>query len=87
MHAEPTLPPGRVDAEATSVKVRVRNEFAMVELAVVQGRTGDRVRIRDVETGTAIELDALQLEALTRVEHERFGPLIVDRFPADPMEP
>ena len=66
--------------------LRIRNEFAVVELTVLRGRTGDRVRFRDVETGTTAELDALELEALSRVEHDNFGPLIVDRFPPDPME-
>lgn len=65
-------------------RLRVRNEFAMVELVVVNGHTGDRVVVRDVEVGTEIELDPLELEALTRVGHESFGPLIVDRFPEEP---
>lgn len=86
MTSERTQAPRGPGDETTRVRVRVRNEFAVVELSVLHGRTGDRVQIRDVETGTIIELDALELEALSRVAHEDFGPLIVDRNPSEPGE-
>lgn len=80
--------PGGDGEHGTTIRarLRVRNEFAMVELVVMTGHTGDRVVVRDVEVGTEIELDALELEALTRVDHESFGPLIVDRFPEEPTD-
>lgn len=63
----------------------------MVELTIKDdpNRTADgndrySVTLKDLENGMAITLDVLELEALTRMKHEDFGPLIVDHFPAPP---
>lgn len=66
----------------------LRSEFGMISLEVreVEHRKHqehDRfsVTIRDLENGMSITLDVLELEALTRMKHEDFGPLIVDHYP------
>ncbi len=46
---------------------RVENEFAAVDLAVVEVPWGKVLRITDARTGLEVELDALALEALTRL--------------------
>lgn len=61
------------------VWLSIRSEFAMVELQIRSGASGPRVLLRDVEADTSITLDPLELEALTRLDHESFGPLIVER--------
>lgn len=63
------------------LSVRIRNEFAVVDITVRRDTWGERLEITDAETGTAITLDALELEALTRLVHPELGPLILDRFP------
>lgn len=55
----------------------LRNEFAMVEITVVANAHVEVLRIRNAETDEVIELDPLELEALTRMRHRQFGPLIV----------
>lgn len=55
----------------------VRNEFAMVELEISKGPIAQTLRIRNAETDEEICLDPLELEALTRLAHRAFGPLIV----------
>jgi hypothetical protein len=59
----------------------VSSEFAMIELSISVTSTGPRVVISDPETEQSIALDPLELEALTRLSHEDFGPLILDRWP------
>jgi hypothetical protein len=63
------------------LSTRLRSEFAVVDVTVLRDGNGVRMRVRDPETGACIVLDPLELEALTRMEHRDFGPLIVDRFP------
>jgi hypothetical protein len=53
-----------------------RNEFAMVEVRRDEEANSVRLFIRDVATGNSIYLDPLELEALTRLTHEQFGPLV-----------
>lgn len=55
----------------------VRNEFAMVELEITKGPTAQTLHIRNAETDEVVRLDPLELEALTRLAHRAFGPLIV----------
>lgn len=55
----------------------LRSEFAMVEVTVEDGGNGPALRIRDADTGRTILLDPLELEALTRMRHGEFGPLLV----------
>lgn len=70
-------------------KFRLRSEFAMIELEIRESplRSHDEndqfnVIVRDLENGESIVLDVLELECLTRMKHEDFGPLIVDHYPA-----
>lgn len=56
----------------------LKNEFAMVEVGTRVDGNGARLVIRDVETGNVIELDPLELEALTRLRHRDFDPLVVN---------
>lgn len=60
--------------------VRVSNEFAVVDVEVQPTHGGTVLHIRDLQTGTAIALDALELEALTRLRHADFGRLVDPSF-------
>ena len=53
-----------------------RNEFAMVEVKRDESANGVRLLIRDMATGNTIYLDPLELEALTKVVHSHFVPLV-----------
>jgi Trk K+ transport system NAD-binding subunit len=48
---------------------RISNEFAIVTVAVVESPRGTVLEIRSEESGRAIRLDALELEALAGVGH------------------
>lgn len=48
---------------------RISNEFAIVTVAVVESPRGTVLEIRSEESGRAIRLDALELEALAGVDH------------------
>jgi hypothetical protein len=54
----------------------LRNEFALVEITVVDAGNGPALSIRDADSGRSIVLDPLELEALTRCKHADFGPLV-----------
>ena len=60
--------------------LHIFNEFAHVEVHVQPARTGNLLFIRDIQMGTAIALDPLELEALTRIRHEDFGPIVDPSF-------
>lgn len=62
---------------------RVSNEFAQVEVRKVSTGQGERLEIRDRETGDAIRLDALELESLTWHDNERFDELFRARRDED----
>jgi hypothetical protein len=55
---------------------RYRNEFALVEVERFETESGPRMRIRDLATGNEVFLDPLELEALTRLRHREFAPLL-----------
>ncbi|GAA2538350.1 hypothetical protein [Pseudonocardia hydrocarbonoxydans] len=57
-----------MNADQTDTWV-VRNEFAMVEVALDRQAHDARLRITDRQTGRTVHLDALELEALTRIGH------------------
>lgn len=61
-----------------------QSEFAMVQVQRDEAANGVRLHIRDMSTGNEIFLDPLELEALTRVDHDLFVPLVAParRFPA-----
>jgi hypothetical protein len=57
-------------------KTIFQNEFAMVEVRRDEAANGVRLLIRDLATGNHIYLDPLELEALTRLDHRFFIPLV-----------
>ena len=66
----------------------LQSEFAMVEIRYDHSANGVRLHIRDLASDNEIFLDPLELEALTRVDHDFFVPLVApatrDRpIPAD----
>lgn len=48
---------------------RISNEFAIVTVTVVESPRGAVLEIRSEESGRAIRLDALELEALAGIDH------------------
>jgi hypothetical protein len=56
----------------------VRNEFALVEVAYVNRDRSTSLLITDASSGRAVVLDALELEALTRVAREALRGLLLD---------
>ena len=65
------------------------SEFAMVEIDRDESANGVRLHIRDLSTGNEIYLDPMELEALTRLSHHFFVPLVSpmsrERTPVDDM--
>jgi len=59
----------------------IRNEFAMVEVVRDDSAHDPRLLIRDMQSGDTVQLDALELEALTRISHGDLRPLL------DPSNP
>lgn len=55
------------------------NEFATVWLSIEQRTNGVCVLVTDAETGTAIGLDPLELEAISRMDHREFDERILER--------
>ena len=62
-----------------------QNEFAMVMVRRDEAANGVRLFIKDVATGNHIYLDPLELEALTRLDHDHFVPLVAPRTREKPM--
>ncbi|MFN2459595.1 MAG: hypothetical protein ABR591_02710 [Candidatus Velthaea sp.] len=54
----------------------LRNEFAAVEVLVDESANGPTLLVRDLEHGTEIRLDVLELESLTRLSHEDLAPWV-----------
>ena len=59
-----------------SQPVELVNEFAAVTVVRVRTRNGVRLRIESQRTGGQIELDPLELEALTLQTHDLFTQLL-----------
>lgn len=55
---------------------RLQNEFAMVGVGVARWRNEAGLVIRDMNAGQTVLLTADELEALLRVRHRDFAPLI-----------
>ena len=53
-----------------------QSEFAMVQVKRDESANGVRLLIRDMATGNHIYLEPMELEALTRVDHSFFIPLV-----------
>jgi hypothetical protein len=60
--------------------VELANEFAAVTVRVVETRNGVRLRIESPRAGRTIELDPLELEALTWQTHDLFTRLLADPY-------
>ncbi|HUC56213.1 MAG TPA: hypothetical protein VMA95_02345 [Streptosporangiaceae bacterium] len=58
--------------------ITLANEFAEVEVSRVSTRNGARLRIFVPSSGTEVLLCPLELEALTRQDHEFFSGLLAD---------
>lgn len=54
----------------------VRNEFAVVGVALRHSACGTRLRIEDLRTRQSVELDALELESLAWAYHRDLAPLL-----------
>jgi hypothetical protein len=61
----PPRPPGP--------RLLLRNEFATVEVSLDETANGPRLLVRDLETGREALLDALEVESLTRMDHDDFA--------------
>lgn len=59
----------------------LRNEFATVHVSVDQRASGVRLVVSDPEGGTSIGLDPLELEAISRMQHDDFDERILERAP------
>lgn len=70
-----------VRAIAGRAHLVLRNEFATVWLAIDRSANGVRVVITDAEAETAIALDPLELEAISRMGHRDFDARILERNP------
>ena len=55
---------------------RVQNEFAAVDIEVIDVPSGRVLRIADARTGLEITLDALEIEALTRLRKADLEQLV-----------
>ena len=53
-----------------------RSEFALVRVRRDMSANGERLLIEDMSTGNSIYLDPLELEALTRANHDMIRPLV-----------
>ena len=60
--------------------IQLANEFAAVTVRVVETGNGVRLRIESPRLGRAIDLDPLELEALTWQSHELFTALLADPY-------
>ncbi|MBT2268993.1 dihydrodiol dehydrogenase [Rhodococcus erythropolis] len=56
--------------------IRIANEFADVELRVVSTRNGDRLEISSHRRGSSIQLDPVELEALTWQTKDTFTSML-----------
>lgn len=57
--------------------VTIRNEFAIVKVGY-SGEVPKALIITDVNTGSSVTLDALDLEVLTRIDTEQLRGLIAE---------
>jgi hypothetical protein len=53
-----------------------RSEFALVRVSRDISANGERLLIEDMSTGNRIYLDPLELEALTRMNHDVIRPFV-----------
>jgi hypothetical protein len=63
------------------IELILRNDFATVKLAIDDSPERPRVKITHADGGSEITLDLLELEALTRLGHADFAPIITGSWP------
>lgn len=56
--------------------ILLRNEFASVEILKDDSANGPRLLVRDLEDGSEIYLDPLEVESLTRRTHDDFTDFV-----------
>jgi hypothetical protein len=64
----------------------LRSEFGTVAVELCGGPDRERLRIEDLRTATAVELDPLELESLAWTTHRALAPLLDPghtRWPAE----
>jgi hypothetical protein len=66
-----------------SEPTELANEFAAVTVRVVDTGNGVRLRIESGRLGRSIDLDPLELEALTWQSHDLFTRLLAEPFGPD----
>ena len=59
--------------------VRIANEFAEVEVRVVDTHNGQRLEIRSARLGKVVRLCPMELESLTWQSPEWFSALLADQ--------
>ena len=64
------------ESAAIGEPVVIANEFTAVALQKVAMRQGERVLVKVIPEGTGLLLDAMQLEAVTRLRPEDFSRLL-----------
>ncbi len=57
-------------------RILLRNEFASVEIIKDDSANGPRLLVRDLEDGSEIYLDPLEVESLTRRTHADFTDFV-----------
>ncbi|QIN79969.1 hypothetical protein GBA65_17200 [Rubrobacter marinus] len=57
-------------------RILLRNEFASVEIMKDDSANGPRLLVRDLEDGSEIYLDPLEVESLTRRAHADFAEFV-----------
>lgn len=72
-----TPPPRDAEAQASRAEgmERLQNEFALVDVGISRG-DGEALLIRDMNAGQAVALTTEEVEALLRVRHVDFAPLV-----------
>jgi hypothetical protein len=63
--------------------LHLANEFAAVTVRAVETGNGVRLRIESPRLGRAIDLDPLELEALTWQSHDLFTTLLAEPYGPD----
>lgn len=57
-------------------RILLKNEFASVEITKDESANGPRLLVRDLEDGSEIYLDPLEVESLTRRTHADFTDFV-----------
>jgi hypothetical protein len=65
-----------MSGSSTETRLRVANEFATVDVRLQQVPSGVVLEVYDPQSGAAIWLDALELEALTRLRVDQRRDLV-----------